>query len=214
MTETTSSPTKAPEGVAHRGARPDQAVRQLHRRRPPLLHRRAGPDHRLPRPERRRQDDHAAHAARPDPAQRRLGDHRRPATTTTSRSRSPSSARRWRRPTSTPAAPAATTCACSPTRLGICADPRRRDARARRHPRGREEAGRRLLDGHAPAARPRRRDARRPAGADPRRTGQRPRPRRHPVAAGLPAPPVAPRARRSWSRATCSRRSSRRSTTS
>ena len=64
----------------------------------------------------------------------------------------------------------------------------RRDARARRDPRGRPQACRRLLDGHAPAPRPGRRHARRPAGAHPRRAGQRPRPRGHPLAARLPAP--------------------------
>ncbi len=39
--------------------------------------------------------------------------------------------------------------------------------------------GREVLARHAPAARPRRRAARRPAGAAVRRAGQRPRPRRH-----------------------------------
>ena len=41
--------TTTARGRAHRGARPHQAVRQLHRRRRPVLHRRARPDHRLPR---------------------------------------------------------------------------------------------------------------------------------------------------------------------
>ena len=71
-------------------------------------------------------------------------------------------------------------------------------ARRRRHPRHRPEArrrghrdgrpaerrrqaGRRLLARHGPAPRHRRRAARRPADADPRRAGQRPRPRGRPV---------------------------------
>ena len=72
---------------------------------------------------------------------------------------------------------------------------------------------RRLLDGYAPAARPRGRPARRPEGGHPRRAGQRPRPRGHPLAARLPAVPRPARARPSSSRATCSRRSPRPSTT-
>ena len=56
--------------------------------------------------------------------------------------------------------------------------------------------------------------ARRPAAARPRRACQRPRPRGHPLAARLPAPPLPTRARPCWSPATCCRRSSRPSTTS
>ena len=51
---------------------PDQGVpRQRARRRPAQLHRRARLGHRLPRPERRRQDHHAAHGARLGPPDRR-----------------------------------------------------------------------------------------------------------------------------------------------
>ena len=48
---------------------------------------------------------------------------------------------------------------------------------------GGRPSGRRLLDGDAPAARPRDRAAGRPAGDRPRRAGQRPRPRGHRLAA-------------------------------
>ena len=48
-------------------------------------------------------------------------------------------------------------------------------------------AHRRLLDGHAAAARSGRDDARRPAGAPPRRAGERPRPGGDPVDAPVPA---------------------------
>ena len=46
----------------------DQEVRRLHRRRRRHLHRRAGPGHRLPRPQRRRQVHHHARHGRADPA--------------------------------------------------------------------------------------------------------------------------------------------------
>ena len=45
--------------------------KKLTRRRRPVVHRRARSGHRLPRPERRRQDHHAAHAAEPGHADRR-----------------------------------------------------------------------------------------------------------------------------------------------
>ena len=48
-------------------------------------------------------------------------------------------------------------------------------------------AGRRVLARHATAARHRRRDAGRPAGADVRRAGERPRPRGDPMDPGIPA---------------------------
>ena len=67
--------------------------------------------------------------------------------------------------------------------------PRGRDARPDRHPRVRPPPGRRLLDGHAAAARPGGGAAGRPAGAHPRRARQRARPRGHPVAARVPAAP-------------------------
>ena len=54
--------------AARRGARPRQALRRARRRRPRRPDRRARRRLRLPRPERRRQDDLAADAARADPA--------------------------------------------------------------------------------------------------------------------------------------------------
>ena len=191
---------------AHRGPRPHQALRQLHRRRRPELRRRARPDHRLPRAQRRRQDDDPADAARPGRA--------RP------RARRPSAAQRYAdiphplsrrglgaRGDELPPRPhaAATTCASWRPPAGVPARAGRRDARAGRHPGRGAQAGRWLLDGHAPAPRPGRRAARRPAGAHPRRAGQRPRPRGHPLAARLPAPPRPARAAPSSSPATCSR---------
>ena len=139
---------------SHRGARTDQALRLVHRRRPPRLRRRARPDHRVPRPQRRRQDDDAAHAARPRTGVRGHGDHRRPALRRHPR---PADGRRGR----------ARGDDFHPGRTGrnhlrVQAPPpasrpaRRRGARAGRHPRRRAQAGGRLLDGHAPAPRPRR----------------------------------------------------------
>ena len=79
-TPTTSSPTTT--ATAHDGARIE--VRDLtkrfgepYRRRRPSFTVDPGPDHRVPRPERRRQDDDAAHAARPGPPDQRHRDHRR-----------------------------------------------------------------------------------------------------------------------------------------
>ena len=71
-----------------------------------------------------------------------------------------------------------------------------------------------LLDGHAPAPGDRRGAARRPAGADPRRADQRPRPARHQLAARPAARAGRPRPRPCWSPATCWPRSRSRSTTS
>ena len=142
------------------------------------------------------------------------GHDRRPALPRHPAPAGTSSARPSRPPTSTPAAPAATTCASSPTRPASAPTPGRRDARAGRHPGRGAQAGRRLLHGHAPAPRPGRRAARRPAGAAARRAGQRPRPRGHPLAAAVPAPPRRPGHAPCWSPATCSPRSSRPSTTS
>ena len=113
---TTTTPPQSHRRRPHRGARPDQEVRHLHRRRQPVLHRRARPDHRLPRPERRGQDHHAAHAARPGQPVERGGHHRRSQLPR----HHPAACRSWARPsrppTSTPAAPVATTCGCWPTR--------------------------------------------------------------------------------------------------
>ena len=68
--------------------------------------------------------------------------------------------------------------------------------------------------GMTPAARPRRRAARRSPDPRPRRARQRPRPRGHPLAARLPARRWPPRAARCCCRATCCPRSPRPSTRS
>ena len=91
------------------------------------------------------------------------------------------SARCSRRSRSTPPARPATTCACWPRRNGIPRAPGRRGARAARALRRRPQEAEDVLARHGSAARPRRRAARRPAHADPRRAGQRPRPAGHPV---------------------------------
>ena len=62
-----------------RGLRTDQALRQDRRRGRPVVHRRRGPSRRVPGPERRRQDDHAADAARAREPDGRHGDRPRQA---------------------------------------------------------------------------------------------------------------------------------------
>ena len=154
------------------------------------LHRRARPDHRLPRPERRRQDHHPADAARAWSARPAAPPPSAASATTTSP----------RRMAVVGSALEATN--FHPGRTGrdhlrVLADTggvgtARVDemlelvgipAAARKRAGG-------YSHGHAPAPRPGRGAARRPAGADPRRAGQRPRPRGHPLAARLPAPPA------------------------
>ena len=99
-----------------RGARARQALRRDRRRRPRRPDRRARRRVRLPRPERRRQDDVAAHAARPDPADRGLGAPLRPRPArSTARRRSTASPASSRARASTRTCRAARTCACSPT---------------------------------------------------------------------------------------------------
>ena len=82
---------------------------------------------------------------------------------------------------STPAVPAATTCACLPPPVDI---PRRASAEVLDHvglAGGRQPARQGLLDGDAPAARDRGGAARRSRGADPRRAHQRARPAGDPL---------------------------------
>ncbi len=99
------------------------------------------------------------------------------------------SARPSRPAASIPVAPAATTCACSPPRTSVPDDAGRRRPRARRPHRRRAPTRRRVLAGDAPAPRPRRRPAARPRRPDPRRAGERARPRGHRLAARLPSRP-------------------------
>ena len=140
-------------------------------------------------PERRRQDHDAADAARPGPADVRHRDHRR---SRVRRPRPPARGRR-RRARGDRRAPRAVRPrppAHHRRRRRHPRQPGRRAARDDRHPGVRAQAGRRLLDRDAAAARARAVAARRPAAAGPRRAGQRPRPRGHPLAARLPAPPL------------------------
>ena len=141
----------------------------------------AGPGHRVPRPQRRRQvDDHARHG-RADPADLRVGHRprsslRRPAQPGPRGRRPPRRLRPARRP-DRPRDP--------PGRRhdhGAAHVAGRRDARdGLAHPDRGRTPGEELLARHAPAARHRHRADRRPRGADPRRARQRPRPGRHPL---------------------------------
>ena len=140
-------------------------------------------------PERRRQDHDAADAARPGPADLRHGDHRR---SLVRRPRPPARGRR-RRARGDRRAPRAVRPRPPPHDRGghrHLGKPGRRAARDDRHPGVRAQAGRRLLDRDAAAARARSVAARGPAAAGPRRARQRTRPRGHPLAARLPAPPL------------------------
>ena len=155
----------------------------LHGRRRRQLRLPARAGHRLPRPQRRRQDDHDADHGRAHPGHPRPGHDRRPRTTTTSPTRAATSACCSTPRPSTPAAPAARCSPSAPSTMGLPDVARRRDARRwsrSTHDRG-QAPGAQLLARHAAAARHRARAARRPVGADPRRAGQRPRPGRHPL---------------------------------
>ena len=196
-----------PAAGAHRRRRPDQGLpRQDPRGRPAQLHRRTRLGHRLPRPQRRGQDDHAAHGARSGPPDRRARDDRRPAVPPPRTTRRASSARRSSRRASTRPARRATTCAsCAPSPacpisaadevlelVGL------RDA-ARRKVRGYSMGMRQRL-GLAAAL------LGDPRGARARRAGQRPRPGRHPLAARAASARSPARAAPCWSRATSSTR--------
>ena len=164
----------------------DKAVRTHRRGRRSLVLARAGHDHRLPRPERRRQDDDAADAPGAGRADERpcarlrptlrgaraarasdrggVGSDRLPPGPL--RPRPPAHARRGSRPATLP--------------------------RRGRSPAGRARAGcwpsrQGLLARHASAAGAGRRAARRPRALDPRRARQRARPGRRPLAPRLPA---------------------------
>ena len=97
----------------------DEALRRAHRRRRPVLRARARKRHRLPRPERGRQDDDAADAARPRRADRAAARSCSAAATPSSSGRRRASAPCSRRPTSTPGGAGATTCACWRAPAGV-----------------------------------------------------------------------------------------------
>src|SRR5690606_20736034 len=163
----------------HRRA-PDQEVRRQDRCRRPLVHRPPGRRHRVPRPERRREVDHDAHARGARPAH--VGtDHRRWAALP--RPARPAAARRHP-PRRRRGAPGAQRTRPPPRDRAHALPPRtarRRGARPRRPGGRRAQARRRVLAGHGAAARDRGRPARRPAGARARRAGQRAGPRRRAV---------------------------------
>ena len=147
-----------------------------------LVHARAGHGHRLPRPERRRQDDDDADDHRPGrrrPPASRAG--RRPAVRRAAQPgrRHGHPARRRRRAPGPhrPHAPAAAGRDRSASRPAAWTRCSALVGLGRR----RAPADRRLLAGHAAAARHRRGAAGRPAGADVRRAGQRAGPGGHPL---------------------------------
>ena len=167
---------------------PDQAVREAHGGRGPLLHARAGDDHRLPRPERRRQDDDAADAARPGHADERAA--RSSSTGRTPTSTGPVDARRrGARGDRFPPGPLGPQPSADPRHAPPVSPDSRADevAAPRRARGGRRAPGQGLLARHAPAARARRGAARRARAARPRRARERPRPRGRSLAARLPA---------------------------
>ena len=159
--------------------------------------------HRLPRPERRGQVDDDAPDHRPRRADR--ADASR-STASAYREHRGAAARGRdacsRRARSTPGAPPTTTCSRSPRPTGSRRAPGRRGDRPRRPAGGGAQARRQLLARHGPAARHRRGAARRPRDADPRRAGQRPRSRGHPLDPQPAARTSPPRAGRSSSRRT------------
>ena len=171
-----------------------------------------GPHHRVPRPERSREIDHHPAAARPGRADLRPRHHQRAPLPGTAR---PAAAhRRADRPGRVPSRAVRADGAAD--RRTPRADRRpagRGGARARRARRRRAPPGRRLLPGHAAAARTGRRAARRPGDPGPGRARQRARPRGRALAARPAARPGRPRAAPSSYPATCSPNWPRPSTT-
>ena len=96
------------------GSGDQQELRPRRRGRGAQFRRRVRHADRLPRPQRRRQDHHAADAARPRPSHRRVGHGQRHAVPRTDPAGRHQSAPCWRRPGSTPAAPPGITCGCWP----------------------------------------------------------------------------------------------------
>ena len=170
-------------GRTDRRRRSDQGLRRRGARgRPAQFHGRSRHGDRVPRPERRRQDDHAASPARARPPHVRHRDDRRAALPP-----DPPAADRGGRGAGVLELPP------GPDRAEPPADPvhrrrpadvtGRRGAPPRRVGRRRAPQGAHLLARHAATARPGRGAARRPTGARARRAGQRPGPGGHPLAA-------------------------------
>ena len=158
----------------------------------------------LPRTQRRRQVDDDADDPRPRPADRRArrsvngrryGDRRRRRCARSARCSTPRDVHGGRTARAHLRALAQTN--------GLAGSAGRRGARADRHDRRWPASAIKGFSlGMSPAARHRRRAARRPGRADVRRAGQRPRPRGHPLDPQLHAVPRRRRAARSSSRAT------------
>ena len=176
-----SGTTTAPRGGAHdRNPRTHQALRPDARRRRPVLHHPSRPGHRLPRPERRRQVDDHAHDPRAGPADLGAGADQRQALP----GPQPSTAdgrRAAGREVGAPQQIRAVTPALAGPVEPAASGPGGRGARPGRPDRGRRPPGRRLLAGHVPAARHRRRAAGRPGDPAVRRAGQRAGPGGHRV---------------------------------
>src|SRR6516164_5000918 len=163
-----------------RSPRPGQALRLHHGRQRPVFLDPARPGHRVPRPERRREDHHHADDPGPGRADAGLGHRRRPqlprpagAHARGGRPPRRQGTARWPPGPRPPAMP-------GPEQR----HPPPKGGRGARHRgsggRG-QAAGEGLLAGHGPAARHRLGAARGPGRAHLRRTGERPRPRRHPL---------------------------------
>ena len=186
----TSPPVRHPGRSVTRSADHHRPVGEELQRHPgrtqSQLQRRSRPDHRLSRPERGRQDHHAADPGRIGVGDDGNGDLRRHPVRATGEAPADASAP-CSTPTSIRAARVATTSGCSPPRpaprmrrvdelldlVGLGKDGRR--------PAGQYSLGMRQRLALASAA------ARRSRLPDPGRAGQRSRPRRHPLAAALPA---------------------------
>ncbi len=167
-------------GTHDRGRSPHQALQKPHRGVRSHFHGATGPGDRLPGTQRRGQVHHHAHDPGPgptDPRHRHCGGPalrrlRRPAARS---GRAPRRRRDPRRP-HRPQSPAPARAEQPHHRR-----PGRRGAWSRRPRRCREPPCQGFLAGDAAAPGHRRRAAGRPAGADPRRAGQRARPGGHPL---------------------------------
>ncbi len=157
-----------------------QALRFEARRRPPRLHRSRRRRHRLPRPQRLGQEHHHALHAGPRPGRERHHPVRRPAVPfaapAVARGRRPARCRLCAPRPQRPQPPA-----LDGGEQRHLDEARRRGARTRRPHCRRRQPGAQVLPRHAAAPGPRRGVARRAAHGDPRRAGQRPRPRGHPL---------------------------------
>src|SRR5215469_4239632 len=182
--------------VRHQRQSPDQALRPGPRGGRSVFRRPPGHGHRLPRPERGREDHHPADPARPGRPDGRVGHDRRGRIPQAARPDAPGRRRAGQqhlppRPQRHPAPEGHRHGGRHP------APPGRRGAGPGRAVQRRGPPGRRLLAGHAPAAQPGRRPARRSRRAHPGRATERARPGGDP----LDARPAAVARRRRQDRA-------------